>query len=75
MFLLWMGDQISAKGIGNGVSMIIFAGIVSNFPAQFTSAYNALCTRLKVHLPTECVLFGLILFVIRYHYRICYVDE
>ena len=43
MFLLWLGDQISAKGIGNGVSMIIFAGIVSNFPAQFTSAYNALC--------------------------------
>lgn len=43
MFLLWIGDQISSKGIGNGVSMIIFAGIVSNFPAQFRSAYNALC--------------------------------
>lgn len=43
MFLLWLGDQISSKGIGNGVSMIIFAGIVSNFPAQFNSAYNALC--------------------------------
>ena len=43
MFLLWLGDQISAKGIGNGVSMIIFAGIVSNFPSQFTATYNALC--------------------------------
>lgn len=32
MFLLWLGDQISAKGIGNGISMIIFAGIVSNYP-------------------------------------------
>ncbi len=44
MFLLWVGDQISAKGIGNGVSMIIFAGIVSNFPSQFSGAYNALIT-------------------------------
>lgn len=43
MFLLWLGDQISAKGIGNGVSMIIFAGIVSGFPSQFSGAYNALC--------------------------------
>ena len=43
MFLLWLGDQISSKGIGNGVSMIIFAGIVSNFPSQFQTTYNALC--------------------------------
>lgn len=44
MFLLWLGDQISSKGIGNGVSMIIFAGIVSGFPAQFNAAYQALVT-------------------------------
>lgn len=44
MFLLWIGDQISAKGIGNGVSMVIFAGIVSNWPTQFQTTYNALCT-------------------------------
>lgn len=44
MFLLWLGDQISAKGIGNGVSMIIFTGIVANLPKQFIAAYNALVT-------------------------------
>ena len=32
MFLLWLGEQITARGIGNGVSLIIMAGIVSRFP-------------------------------------------
>ncbi len=40
MFLLWIGDQISQKGIGNGVSIIIFAGIVAGFPSSFTTVYN-----------------------------------
>lgn len=33
MFLLWLGEQITARGIGNGVSLIIFAGIVAGMPA------------------------------------------
>ncbi len=33
MLLVWMGELISEKGIGNGVSLIIFAGIVANFPS------------------------------------------
>jgi hypothetical protein len=32
MLLLWMGEQITARGIGNGVSLIIFAGIVAELP-------------------------------------------
>ncbi|GAA0276242.1 preprotein translocase subunit SecY [Alteraurantiacibacter aestuarii] len=36
MFLLWLGEQITARGIGNGVSLIIMAGIVAQFPT-FTS--------------------------------------
>ena len=42
MFLCWLGDRISLKGIGNGMSMLIFAGIVSNIPAQFTMVYNTI---------------------------------
>jgi len=34
MFLLWLGEQITSRGIGNGVSMIIFSGIIAEFPAQ-----------------------------------------
>jgi preprotein translocase subunit SecY len=33
MFLVWIGEQMTERGIGNGISMLIFAGIVSRFPA------------------------------------------
>ena len=33
MFLMWLGEQITSRGIGNGISLIIFAGIVANLPA------------------------------------------
>jgi len=33
MFLMWVGEQITERGVGNGISLIIFAGIVSRFPA------------------------------------------
>lgn len=33
LFLLWLGEQITSRGIGNGVSLIIFSGIVANLPA------------------------------------------
>jgi preprotein translocase subunit SecY len=33
MFLMWLGEQITARGVGNGISLIIFAGIVAAFPA------------------------------------------
>lgn len=42
MFLLWIGDRITTHGIGNGISMIIFAGIVSNYPANFSQIYSTL---------------------------------
>ena len=32
MFLMWLGEQITARGIGNGISLIIMAGIVANVP-------------------------------------------
>lgn len=41
MFLMWLGEQITERGVGNGISMIIFAGIVATFPniviREFTS--------------------------------------
>ncbi|MGN6819428.1 MAG: preprotein translocase subunit SecY [Sphingomonas sp.] len=37
MFLMWLGEQITSRGIGNGVSLIIMAGIVANMP---TNIYN-----------------------------------
>jgi preprotein translocase subunit SecY len=37
MFLMWLGDQITRRGIGNGISMIIFAGIVARIPGALWS--------------------------------------
>ncbi len=40
-FLLWMGDEMTRKGIGNGQSLLIMAGIIMSMPSIFTGAYNA----------------------------------
>ncbi len=40
MIVMWLGDQISVKGIGNGISMIIFAGIVCSLPSQIGNAFT-----------------------------------
>lgn len=60
MFLLWIGDRISQKGIGNGISIIIFAGIVSNMPFNYAQVYNVL-----VDTSNQTAMFnGLIQFVL-----------
>ena len=41
-FCLWLGDEITKKGIGNGSSMIILAGILFSMPRVFVNAYNGL---------------------------------
>jgi preprotein translocase subunit SecY len=40
MFLMWLGEQITARGVGNGVSLIIFAGIVAAMPTAIGQALN-----------------------------------
>ncbi len=40
VFLMWMGEQITARGIGNGTSLIIFAGIVANLPAALVQLFE-----------------------------------
>jgi preprotein translocase subunit SecY len=40
MFLMWLGEQITARGIGNGISLIIFAGIVAEIPGALASTFE-----------------------------------
>lgn len=40
VFLMWLGEQITARGIGNGISLIIFAGIVANLPMALASMFE-----------------------------------
>lgn len=41
-FLLWLGDQVTQKGIGNGISLIIMAGIVASLPKMMADAFSSL---------------------------------
>ncbi len=42
--LLWIGDQVTQKGVGNGISMIIMAGIITTLPSMFSSLWTELIT-------------------------------
>jgi preprotein translocase subunit SecY len=43
-FIMWLGEQISERGIGNGISLIIFAGIVARLPAAIGNTFRMLST-------------------------------
>ena len=64
-FLLWLGDQITSKGIGNGISLIIMAGIVTSIPSMFINVFNTV----MVYTDLQTTLFGVakfLLFVLVY---------
>ena len=42
--LMWLGEQITSKGVGNGISMIIFVGIIAGFPTAITTLYGLIVT-------------------------------
>jgi preprotein translocase subunit SecY len=41
LFVMWLGEQITERGIGNGISLLIFSGIVSGFPSAVGQAFEA----------------------------------
>jgi len=61
LFLMWLGELISEKGIGNGVSLLIFAGIISGFPM---SIRQTLITWDVSKIPSYILFFGLALAII-----------
>lgn len=63
LFLMWLGELISEKGIGNGVSLLIFAGIVSDFPINIRQAYFDLSGD-PSKIPAYLLFFGLALLII-----------
>ncbi len=61
MFLMWMGDQITKRGIGNGISMLIFAGIVARIPGAFWTLIQLIQRR---ELNPVFVIVVLVMFVV-----------
>ena len=65
MFTMWLGDQITIKGVGNGTSLLIFTGIVANLPNSFISSFKSMVTFGSAY-KTATSLAWCILFVIVY---------
>ena len=63
MFLLWLADKITKYGIGNGTSMIIFAGIVADMPSTWKTVYN---TFLGANATSKLGVGGFIAYCVMY---------
>ena len=61
MFLMWLGDQITERGLGNGISVIIFAGIVARIPA---GVYDVIQKRESEYLNSLVIVLFFIIFAI-----------
>ncbi len=62
MFLMWLGEQMTERGIGNGISIIIFAGIVAGLPSALGGTLELSRTG-QLHILTVLVLFAVVLLV------------
>lgn len=62
MFLMWLGEQITERGIGNGISIIIFSGIVAGLPAAVGSTLELARTN-ELHILSLLLLFAIVLLV------------
>lgn len=62
VFLMWLGEKISEKGIGNGISLIIFAGIITRFPGAVSKTLTLLKGG-EIQLITIIAVVGIILIV------------
>ena len=59
--LLWMGDQMTQKGIGNGISLIIMAGIIATLPQMFITVFTSL---ISFDGTTQVIALGIIKFIL-----------
>ena len=64
MTVMWLGDQITDKGLGNGISMVIFAGIVRGLPNKIKTAFQTWVGTGEVYKEPPLVIKGWILFLL-----------
>ena len=66
MFLMWLGEQITERGLGNGISIIIFAGIAAGLPSAIGGLFELVRTG-SMHALTAiliCILAGLVTYAV-----------
>jgi len=57
-FLMWLGEQITERGIGNGISLIIFAGIVAGIPQAFSNTFRL------IRIGEMSIFFGILIAIL-----------
>ena len=63
-FLMWLGEQCNEFGVGNGISMILFAGIISRIPSMISTLYSAILTGTMHWAWTLLIVVGVLLLVV-----------
>ncbi|HET9405020.1 MAG TPA: preprotein translocase subunit SecY [Burkholderiales bacterium] len=71
MFLMWLGEQITERGIGNGISLIIFAGIAAGLPEAVAGTLELVRTG-AFSILVALVIFALVLLVTAF---VCFVER
>ena len=71
MFLLWLGEQITSRGIGNGTSLIIMAGIVAQMPVFFSNMFSQYSTG-GIGGITVAIMIGMVVAMILF---ICFMER
>ncbi len=71
MFLMWLGEQITERGIGNGISLIIFAGIAAGFPQAIAGTLELARTG-AFTIPVVLFIFALVVLVTAF---VCFVER
>lgn len=69
IFLMWLGEQITERGVGNGISLIIFAGIVAGLPRAIAGTLELVNTG-QLSIPGTLIIIALVLGVIYFIVRV-----
>jgi preprotein translocase subunit SecY len=63
IFMMWLGEQITERGIGNGISLIIFIGIIARFPSALLDEYQLVSSGAR-GLIVELIIFIMMFFIV-----------
>ncbi len=63
IFMMWLGEQITERGIGNGISLIIFIGIIARFPNALLDEFQLVSSQVR-GLIVELIILGLMVFIV-----------
>ncbi|MFC1584394.1 preprotein translocase subunit SecY [Fibrobacterota bacterium] len=71
IFIMWLGEQITARGIGNGISLIIFIGIIARVPVAVLNEFEMFVNQ-EHSLAMEMIIVGVVVAIIMF---IIYIDQ